>query len=123
MRELWRLVDPCVGFTIPIRCVPKKRHNNQGKTPLATVVFEQEIVSPISSEAWSQPPTLRNVGLVFDFYYFNHEPDISNAVKSIEDGMNSVVYVDDKQVVYEEICRHRCTSKADERAEVLILLM
>lgn len=123
MRELWRLMPPLAAFTIPTRAIPKKRHNAKGRTPLATWAFEQQIVGPLAAEAWRQAPTVRPVGLVIDLFYFDHPPDESNALKSIEDGMNGIVYLDDEQVVYTEICRQVCSCKNNERAEIQILVM
>lgn len=123
MRELWRLIPPCCGFTIPVRATPKKRHDKKGHTPLSTFVFEREVVAPIAGEAWGQAPTPRLVGLIIEFYFFDREPDQSNALKSIEDGMNGVVLVDDAKIKYSEVCMIQCTSKANERVEVQILVM
>lgn len=123
MRAIWRLLPPVAVFTIPVRAIPKKRHNARGRTPLATWAFEQQIIAPLAEEAWKQQPTVRPVGLVVDLYYFDHPPDESNALKSIEDGMNGVVYLDDEQIIYTEMCRMRCASKQDERAEIQILVL
>lgn len=121
-RLLWRTVEPVCGFTIPVRIQPKQRHKGNS-TPLRTLVFERSIVSAIAAEAWKRPPYEGRVGLIIEVYWFQDEPDLSNCLKSLEDGMNGVIYRDDMKVEYHEECKARCTIPGDERAEIQILLL
>lgn len=45
------------------------------------------------AQSWSKARRLRSIGMPYD-----HKPDADNLIKSVLDGLNGVVYADDKQV-------------------------
>ena len=124
--SIWRAVQPYLAFVIYFRAQPKERHDKKNRTPVNTRVFEREIVDRACREAMQVSgvkilPRLSRVGLRLKFYFVDHDPDMTNVVKSIEDGMNGRMYFDDKAIKYEETEILPCTNKTDERCEVEVL--
>lgn len=67
-----------------------------GRELFSTPVSMNLIISVKIPESWSnKKKQLARNGLI----YPTVKPDCSNVLKSIEDGMNNVVYLDDKQIV------------------------
>lgn len=66
-------------------------------------------------------PRQSRVGLRLKFYFVDHDPDMTNVQKSVEDGMNGTMYFDDKVIKYGEQEILPCTHKDDERVEVEVL--
>lgn len=124
--SIWRTIDPYVAFVLWCRAQPKERHDKKNRTPVNTRVFEQHIVGAEAKDAMLRCGNARlgngaSVGLRLKFYFVSHEPDLSNIVKSIEDGCNGIVFSDDKVVKYTECEMLPCTHKDDERVECEIL--
>jgi crossover junction endodeoxyribonuclease RusA len=44
-------------------------------------------------------PTADEVDIIITYYYENQSGDVDNIIKLIQDSLNSVVYIDDSQVV------------------------
>ncbi len=114
-----------VRFVVPGRPVPKQRprvysHGRrvQVYTPPETREYE-ETVGWCARPRFAQP--LRGPVRLRVRVYFRdgrgRVPDLSNCVKSIEDGLNGIAYVDDSQVRAIEAW---LKIEDDERAEVEI---
>ena len=94
-----------ITFTIPGQPRPKQRArggNGRHYTPEATRQWE-ETVGWYANNAMSRGGhDILTVPLMLSvIFYREHErkADLDNLVKSIQDGMNGIVYEDDKQVV------------------------
>jgi Holliday junction resolvase RusA-like endonuclease len=119
-----KTVNQVVRFEVPGIAVPKARHRNgigRNFTPVKTKAYERTVGmlakkemidvgsciarGPIrlSVDVFYSPPmswpakkkTQALEGLILP----KTKKDLSNIVKSIEDGMNGIAYVDDNQVV------------------------
>lgn len=108
-------------MTVPGAPVPKLRHrdgrNGQKYTPQKTVDYEK-IIRDMARIYHKGEPTARPCSLFVTFlmpiptsyskkkreellstsWHHTKKPDVTNLVKSIEDGLNGVVWVDDSQV-------------------------
>ena len=133
-KELNRDIDfnseNTVAIVMPVRAVPKARtsHGRYGQryTPKRTRDFEK-LVSIYAEQAMKGREQLKGalgLSITFTFKVFkswnkkdkelalqqkilpvsNVIGDISNLIKSVEDGMNGIVYPDDRQIVsYKDI--------------------
>lgn len=110
-----------IRFTVPGRPVPKQRprvysHGRrvQVYTPPETRAYEEAVAlfaRRVCPEPLTGPVRLR----VRVYFRDGRAPDLSNCIKSIEDGLNGVAYIDDSQVKAVEAWL--CVDD-DERAEV-----
>lgn len=116
-----------IKFEVPGDPVGKQRHRRAtnkftGKlhtyTPKKTRMYEA-LVSRQAQRVYDKEPISQNVSVKLDIYFKvpksyskkrtescllqlerpGKKPDIDNVVKSVLDGMNNIVYLDDKQVV------------------------
>jgi len=114
-----------IAFTIPGETIPKERaRSGRGHfyTPQATRDF-QEYVRWLALEAMQgRPPIEGPVTLTVTFYLGSLRRakvvDLTNAVKGVEDGMNLIVYKDDRQIWEEHIEKAVCIESP--RAEVRV---
>ena len=90
-----------VAFTVPGRPRGKERprmgRNGKFYTPRTTREYE-ETVAWFAKTAYKGEPTKDPVRLDMTIRSSKSKADTSNILKSIEDGMNGIVYVDDKQI-------------------------
>lgn len=125
--SIWRVCEPYVSFAVAVRATPKQRHDKKNRTPLATRIFERRIIGESAKEVMLSNGLARlssgRVGLRLKFYFVDgkRDPDQTNVEKSVEDGMNGIVYTDDEMVKYSEVEILPCTHEDDERVEVEIL--
>ena len=88
-------------FTVPGRPRGKERprmgRNGKFYTPRTTREYE-ESVAWFAKAAYKGEPTKDPVRLDMTIRSSKSRADTSNILKSIEDGMNGIVYVDDKQI-------------------------
>lgn len=112
-------------FTVPGRPIPKGRPRVGAHgtiTPQRTKDYEQQVGY---AALQAMPPESRTVPLYpsGDIYmsvtFYTSTGDIDNLAKSILDGLNGVVWMDDSQVVALHLFKHRC-SKEEQRAEITI---
>lgn len=102
-----------ISFFVPGPPVPKARPR-LGKrfvyTPAATSAYEQRIAAAAAKAMGRSKPTDRAVNVVAGFVlpplkrdcpeFATARGDIDNYAKAVLDGLNGVVYADDKQVVF-----------------------
>lgn len=110
-----------VSFTIPGNPVPKGRprvlRSGRTITPKRTVEYEAKVHTHASTAMEWNDPTANDVTMTVRMWFKDkRRRDIDNAAKSILDGMNDVVYVDDSQVV--ELHLYKAHDKDNPRAEV-----
>ena len=90
-----------VKFTVPGRPRGKERprmgRNGKFYTPKHTREYE-ESVAWFARSAYKEEPTELPVRLDLMIRSSKSRADTSNILKSIEDAMNGIVYVDDKQI-------------------------
>ena len=88
-------------FTVPGRPRGKERprvgRNGKFYTPRTTREYE-ETVAWFARSAYKEEPTKDPVRLDLTIRSSKSRADTSNILKSIEDGMNGIVYVDDMQI-------------------------
>lgn len=94
-------MERIVAFTVPGRPRGKERprmgRNGKFYTPRTTREYE-ESVAWFAKAAYKGEPTKDPVRLDMTIRSSKSKADTSNILKSIEDGMNGIVYVDDKQI-------------------------
>ena len=118
-----------VDFTAPGKAVPKRRPRVYGKravTPKATEIFEKKIAMFAKKDMLKNGSTIAKgpVAAYIDIHmqipkrfgkkkkaemegtYSMAPGDIDNICKSILDGMNNVVFEDDKQIVKLKASKH-----------------
>lgn len=110
-------------FKMSAKCVPvsklRSRSTKSGRhyTPAKTANFEAMIKAQAKIMMGFKKPTDEPVNLIVAFYFpvfkswskakknaaingeVTQKPDVSNLIKSVEDALNGVVYVDDCQIV------------------------
>jgi len=92
----------CIAmFTVPGRPRGKERprmgRNGKFYTPKQTRDYE-ESVAWCARNAYKEDPTELPVRLDLIIRSSKSRADASNILKAIEDGMNEIVYIDDKQI-------------------------
>ena len=110
-------------FTVPGRPRGKERprmgRNGRFYTPKTTKEYEGS-VAWYARMAYKDEPIKQPVRLDLTIRSSKSKADISNILKSIEDGMNGIIYIDDKQI--EEI--HILRIKGDgEGVDVTVSLL
>ncbi len=97
-------------YLFPLWAVPKQRHNDNHQTPLKTKRYE-ELIAELTRQQKSHVPIGRLLlGVTFGVKDF--KSDISNLVKSIEDGMQHIAFGDDQQI--DALVAYRYKSKDPE---------
>ncbi|MDI3298252.1 MAG: RusA family crossover junction endodeoxyribonuclease [Bacillota bacterium] len=117
-------------FTVPGRPVAKARprialgrRSARAYTPRETLEYERA-VGWAAREAYRGEPVEGPVELRMVVYVRRRgRGDLSNYVKSVEDGLNGIVWVDDRQVRRIEARLARAGKAADERVEVEVRLL
>ena len=110
-------------FTVPGRPRGKERprmgRNGKFYTPKTTREYE-ETVAWFAKTAYKEEPTKDPVRLDLTIRSSKSRADISNILKSIEDGMNGIIYVDDKQIEEIHISRIK---EGNEGVDVAVFLL
>ena len=116
-------MESIVVFTVPGRPRGKERprvgRNGKFYTPRTTREYE-ETVAWFAKAAYKGEPTKDPVRLDMTIRSSKSKADTSNILKSIEDGMNGIVYVDDKQIKEIHISR---TEGDGEGVDVTVSLL
>lgn len=87
---------------IPVRPHPKEtaRKGKNGNMYTPTKTRQYEAYVGLCANKWFKRPMMGKVKLFSRFYFTSDDGrgDLSNLVKSLEDGMNGIAYIDDKQI-------------------------
>lgn len=119
--ECW----PGIFFTIPGRPVPAVRMTQRSKwvNPQAKryLEYRQRVAWHAKAAMRGRGPTAAPVRLdaVFHIHGGRHG-DLSNLVKAVEDGLNGVAWIDDRQVVELHAWIMECGTD-DEKVEIGVL--
>lgn len=68
-------------------------------------------------------PVDRNVTVVITYYYDADSPDVDNIIKPIQDGLNGVIFLDDRQVVETKARKKSINGSYQIRGVSSVLLM
>ena len=116
-------MESIVVFTVPGRPRGKERprmgRNGKFYTPRQTREYE-ETVAWFARAAYKEDPTKLPVRLDLTIRSSKCKADTSNILKSIEDGMNGIVYADDNQIKEIHIIR---TEADGEGVDVTVYLL
>ncbi len=113
-----------IEFTVPGRPVPKRRPRSTtsgGKvlvyTPRETAAYEKA-VGHVALNACQGRSITTDIAVGIKLYFKDRKfGDVDNYSKSILDGMQGIVFENDKQVSVLSVSRHR---SENERAEVKV---
>jgi crossover junction endodeoxyribonuclease RusA len=110
-------------FTVPGRPRGKERprmgRNGKFYTPKRTREYE-ELVAWCARAAYREDPTTLPVRLNLIIRSSKSRADTSNILKAVEDGMNGIIYVDDKQIEEIHISRIK---EGNEGVDVAVFLL
>ena len=95
-----------ICFNFQCLAQPKERSRN-GVTPIKTRTFEAMIAEAAREQMGDMKPLEGDLKVSMYFHARKHRGDLSNCIKSIEDALNRIAYVDDKQIQILEA--HRMT--------------
>ncbi len=110
-----------IKFQINARPQPKERpyliRGNKRRTPPRTVNFELTVAAEFRAQHPFHELFTGPVGMSVDIqfrrpktvakgYWHTNPGDASNIVKAIEDGLNRVAWVDDRQVAKQDVEKH-----------------
>lgn len=120
--------EKAIRVIVPGRPVPKERPQvgMRGRkayvyTPERTKNYEQ-LVALCASIAYAGDVLACPVAVTIDLHlYGKRRIDVDNCAKSILDGMNGIVYIDDNQVVDLRVRKLREKNRKRERVEIEIL--
>ncbi|NPV72116.1 MAG: RusA family crossover junction endodeoxyribonuclease [Firmicutes bacterium] len=113
-----------IRITIPGRPVPKERPAVTGRyvrvyTPPRTRAYQEQVAAAALEQGCK--PLTGPVSMRLVFYLCDdRQGDLSNMIKSVEDGLNGIAYDDDAQVKHIVAYVRRAKRRRDERAEVEI---
>ena len=112
-----------IRFTVPGEPVPKARPrvvNGRTYTPKRTVEAEKAIGWAFREAMPGFDPLTCLVGMCCTFYTKSQKPraDVDNLVKTVQDALEGIVYVNDRQV--EDVRGHRFRGAADPRTVIEI---
>ena len=109
-------------FIIPGRPVPAARMTQRGKfvNKQAKRYLIYKGVVGWCAKAAGVKMTDQKVAVEIDVYVASRPGDWDNYAKAICDGLNGVAWIDDQQVVDGRVRRHECSTRQEERAEVVI---
>jgi Holliday junction resolvase RusA-like endonuclease len=110
-----------IKFVINARPQPKERSRSTKRghhyTPQRTVNFELTVAAEFRRQYPNHKPLTGPLGLSVDIqfakpktvakgYWHTSPGDTSNIVKAIEDGLNRVAWLDDRQVAKQDVEKH-----------------
>lgn len=114
-----------IRITIPGRPIAKARPRvaMRGRTayvysPESTVLYEQHV--GMCARKAGVKPLKGPVRMRVVFYVRGRHGDLSNMLKSIEDGLNTIAYIDDNQIKHVTAWVRMVRDPEEERAEVEI---
>ena len=109
-------------FTIPGKPQPKQRPRSDGRgnfyTPSATRAYEKVVAYSARNggvRKQIEGPVRMKVAI---YWPDRRRRDLTNAVKSIEDGLNGIAYEDDSQIA--ELVVTKAIDRDNPRAEVVV---
>ena len=108
-----------IRFEVAGKPVPKKRPRVTSRgtyTPKETVSYERSIAWAAKAAVGCMAPTDKQCSVSLSFY--ETKADIDNLIKSALDGMNGVIFIDDRQVHHVEASR--LTGEPKTVVEVII---
>jgi len=114
------LANKTIEFTVQGRPVPAVRMTQRGKwiKPNAGRYLQYKEQVGWTARPLFKAPLVGPVGIEVDAYIADKRPgDLDNIIKAIQDGLNGIAWLDDRQVIEIKARRHR---GGPERAEVKI---
>lgn len=112
-----------IAFTVPGRPVGKERArvaNGRAYTPERTRAWEEAISWQAQLTLRDKPMLVGDVSLTLKIYVSGGVyPDVDNVLKCVKDGMQRIIYANDKQVSEVYAVRYPC-KRGDERIEVVV---
>jgi len=117
-----------MNFIIEGRPVPYTRMTKRSKwVDKAAIRYlgYKDMVGVIGRKYFKQPSD-KPIRIKVDVYLFGvstpmgKDGDTTNYVKAIEDGLNKIAYLDDRQIIEVHGRKMPCEKKIDERVEITI---
>ena len=88
---------PDAEYFYDLEAIAKERHTKTGNKGLATRMFESGIITPSTRDQCNEE-LMGHLILVSEFGVTSERADVSNLIKSLEDGMKGVAFKDDRQI-------------------------